>query len=52
MKVEVISKVTTVNDTVVLREVLTLLEKANDNLSKNYDAIKEQYGDVLQKLAQ
>ena len=56
MKVEVISKVTNVNDTAVLQEVLTLLdqatEKANDSLSKNYGAIKAQYGEVLQKLAQ
>ncbi len=58
MKIEVINKITNVNSETVLQEVLTLLENAigneNDNvsLSKNYDAIKDQYGDVLQKLAQ
>ena len=58
MKIEVISKITNVNSEVILKEVLALIENAtgnkNDNvsLSKNYNAIKEQYGDALQKLAQ
>ncbi len=58
MKIEVINKITNVNSEVVLQEVLALLENAagkeadNGSLSKNYDAIKEQYSDVLQKLAQ
>ena len=58
MKIEVINKITNVNSEIVLQEVLALLENAagkeNDSvsLSKNYDAIKEQYSDVLQKLAQ
>ncbi len=58
IKIKVINKITNVNSEVVLLEVLALLENAtgneNDNvsLSKNYDAIKDQYGDVLQKLAQ
>ena len=58
MKIEVITKITNVNDESVLKEVLVLLKEANEeektsfNLSKNYEAIKEQYGDVLQKLAE
>ena len=58
MKLEVISKITTVESEVVLQQVLALLENVTEkeneavSLSKNYDAIKEQYGDVLQKLAQ
>jgi hypothetical protein len=58
MKIMVINKITNVDDETVLQKVLTLLEGrtenegVNSNLSKNYDAIKEQYGDVLQKLAQ
>ncbi len=56
MKIEVINKITNTNDEVVLQEVLSLLKDATEkeeiNLSKNYDAIKDQYADVLQKLAQ
>ncbi len=58
MKIEVINKITNVNSEIVLQQVLALLknttaaEKGSESLSKNYDAIKEQYGDVLQKLAQ
>ncbi len=58
MKIEVINKITNVNNENVLKEVLALLENAMGNekdnvgLSKNYEAIKDQYGDVLQKLAQ
>jgi hypothetical protein len=58
MKIEVINKITNTNNEQVLQQVLTLLENAaekeadNNSLSKNYEAIKAQYGDVLQKLAQ
>ncbi len=58
MKIEVISKITNVNNENILKEVLALLANAMENekehvsLSKNYEAIKDQYGDVLQKLAQ
>ncbi len=58
MKIEVINKITNVNNENILKEVLALLENAMENekgnvsLSKNYEAIKDQYGDVLQKLAQ
>ena len=60
MKIEVINKITNVNSETVLQQILTLLKNETGNetenetisLSKNYDAIKDQYGDVLQKLAQ
>lgn len=58
MKIEAINKITTINNESVLMDVLGLLEEANGknktsfNLSRNYEAIKEQYSDVLQKLAQ
>lgn len=58
MKVALINRITNLNDETLLQQVLALLEKAevkeasDTDLSKNYDAIKEQYGDVLQKLAQ
>lgn len=58
MKIEVIKKISSLNDESVLKEVLALLQEGNENrqdslnLSRTYDVIKEQYGDVLQKLAQ
>ena len=56
IKIEVINKITNVNSETVLQQILTLLKNETENetisLSKNYDAIKDQYGDVLQKLAQ
>lgn len=57
MKVEVINKITTVEDETILKEVLSILKGANGkdvpyNLSSTYKEIKDQYGDVLQKLAQ
>ena len=58
MKIEVINKITNINSQATLQEVLELLNNATEKekdalrLSKNYDVIKEQYGDVLQKLAQ
>lgn len=58
MKVALINRITNLNDEALLQEVLALLEKAEEkgvnttSLSQNYDAIKAQYGDVLQRLAQ
>lgn len=58
MKIELINKITNIKNESVLEEVLALLKEANEkdeasfNLSRNYEVIKEQYGDVLQKLAQ
>jgi hypothetical protein len=57
MKIEAIKKLTGIESESVLSEVPELLnanreKEATNTLSKNYDAIKEQYGDVLQKLAQ
>lgn len=57
MKIEAINKITRIESESVLSEVLELLnanrnKEATINLLKHYDAIKEQYGDVLQKLAQ
>ncbi len=58
MKIELINKITKINNESVLKEVLALLKEANEkdelsiNLTRNYEAVKEQYGDVLQKLAQ
>ena len=58
MKLEAINKITKLENETVLQEVLALLENAtgketeDSSLTKNYDAIKAQYGDVLQKLAQ
>ena len=56
MKLEAIKKITTLASEKTLQNVLKLLESADEeklvNLSHNYDAIKGQYGAVLQKLAQ
>jgi hypothetical protein len=58
MKLEVIKKITGLDNESVLKDVLTLLKEVTDrgegfiNLSRNYDALKEQYGEVLQRLAQ
>ncbi len=57
MKLEAINKITGMQDEAILKEVLSYLEekynnKGEYNLSRHYDAIKEQYGDVLEKLAQ
>jgi hypothetical protein len=57
MKLEVIGKITKLENEAVLKEVLALLKQPGNNasaynLSSTYHAIKEQYGDVLQKLAQ
>jgi len=56
MKLEAISKISNLKNEEVLQEVLALLNSVNEketlSLSKNYEVIKEQYGEVLQKLAQ
>lgn len=58
MKIEVINKITSLNDETLLKEVLSLLCNPNERpdrplkLSSSYELIKAQYGDVLQKLAQ
>lgn len=56
MKLEAITKISNLKSEKTLQEVLALLnsadEKGSSSLSQNYDAIKAQYGDVLQKLAQ
>jgi len=59
MKIEVINKVTNLNNETLLKQVLSLLKNTNEtdqpssyNLSGTYESIKEQYGEVLQKLAQ
>ena len=58
MKIEVIKKITSLDNELVLKDVLALLEEVHEpnegsiNLSRNYNAIKEQYGEVLQRLAQ
>ena len=58
LKLEVINKISEVDDERLLKEMLSLLTKTNNqenysyDLSNSYEAIKEQYGDVLQKLAQ
>jgi hypothetical protein len=58
MKLKAINKITNLDNETLLQKVLSLLENAagkeseDNNLSKNYEAIKAQYGDVLQKLAQ
>lgn len=58
MKLEAIKKITSIDNESVLKNVLSLLKEAGEqgepsiNLSRNYDAIKEQYGKVLQRLAE
>lgn len=58
MKIEVINKITNLDNELLLKEVMKLLKEADETkgkpikLSGHYEAIKEQYGDVLQKLAQ
>jgi hypothetical protein len=58
MKLDAINKITKLEDEALLQEVLAFLEAAagkatgDNDLAKNYDTIKAQYGDVLQKLAQ
>lgn len=56
MKLEAIKKISLIDSEKTLQEVLQFLnsedEKKEYNLSINYDLIKDQYSDVLQKLAQ
>jgi hypothetical protein len=56
MKLEAISKISNLQNEKTLQDVLALLNAVNEkeewSLSKHYDQIKEQYGEVLQKLAQ
>lgn len=57
MKKEAISRIAALENETVLKEVLTLLKETEGsdscfNLSSTYETIKEQYGDVLQKLGQ
>ena len=58
MKIELISKITSIEDEKLLQEVLSLVRRVNVDepqglkLSATYDRVKDQYGDVLQKLAQ
>ena len=58
LKIEVITKIASIENETILKEVLALLSESNDSkdaptsLSHFYDDIKNQYGDVLQKLAE
>ena len=56
MKIEAINQITRLTEEASLIELLDHLSKLNKekqlNLSKHYDEIKTEYGDVLQKLAQ
>ncbi len=59
MKLAAIQEISKLNDIEVLREVLEHLAKLASadpdkklNLSQHYDNIKDQYGNVLKRLAQ
>ncbi len=58
IKIEVINKITAIENETLLKEVLAMLSEKNEtqvrslSISKAYEDIKNQYGDVLQKLAQ
>jgi flagellar biosynthesis/type III secretory pathway protein FliH len=61
MKSEIINEVSKINSDVALKQVLQYLHTLNVqqtqeqkplNLSQHYDIVKEQYGNVLSKLAQ
>ncbi len=58
IKIEVINKITAIENETLLKEVLAMLNEKNEtqvrslSISKAYEDIKNQYGDVLQKLAQ
>ncbi len=56
MKVEAINQITKLKEENSLKEILDHLSKLNKhseiNLSQHYEAIKNQYSDVLKKLAQ
>jgi hypothetical protein len=59
MKTEIINEVSKIDSDVALKQVLDYLHTLNIaqeskalNLSQHYDKVKEQYGNVLSKLAQ
>ena len=58
IKIEVINKITAIENETLLKEVLAMLNEKNEtqvrslSIGKAYEDIKNQYGDVLQKLAQ
>lgn len=58
MKLEAIKKITSIEDETILREILAVLKESTGttglpyHLSSTYDEVKNQYGAVLQKLAQ
>ena len=59
MKLAAISEIAKLEDEFIVKEILEHLAKITSsqkdrvlNLSQHYDKVKEQYGDVLQKLAQ
>jgi nicotinic acid phosphoribosyltransferase len=57
MKIKAMSHLVNLNGEEAVKEILEHLEKLNIsekkvmNLSEHYNTIKEQYGDVLEKLA-
>ena len=57
IKIEVINKITAIENETLLKEVLAMLSEKNEtqvrslSIGKAYEDIKNQYGDVLQKLA-
>ena len=57
MKMKAVNQIINLKDEESVKEILEHLEKLNAtkselNLSQHYNTIKEQYGDVLEKLAQ
>lgn len=56
MKIEAINQITRLTEEESLKEILIHLSKLNKqkelNLSQHYNEIKDQYEDVLKKLAQ
>ena len=61
MKKEAMKQLSKLNDERIIKDIFTLLNKISEktdssgnivNLSQHYDEIKQQYDDVLRKLAQ
>jgi hypothetical protein len=59
MKKEIMDEISKIESDVALKQVLHYLHSLNTeqenkplNLSQHYDKVKEQYGNVLEKLAQ
>lgn len=56
LKVEAINQITKLTEEKSIKEILEHLSKLNKenelNLSRHYNEIKEQYGEVLKKLAE